>query len=68
VLARQEDRAAVESERLTQLAGDRLQDVDEVERGRDLLQDVDDRDEMVALALQLGYAGAQPADLILSAI
>ena len=60
LVAGQEDRAAVEAERVAELARDRLQDVDEMERGGDFLQDVDDRDEMVALALQLGYAGAQP--------
>ena len=68
VFAGEEDRAAIEPERLAQLAGDRLENVDEVKRGGDFLQDVDDRDEVVALALQLGYARAQPADLILSAI
>ena len=66
LFAREEDRAAVEAECVTQLAGDGLEDVDEVEGRRDLLQDVDDRDEMVAFALQLGYAGAQPSDFVIS--
>ena len=55
-LAGEEDRRAVEAERVAQLASDRLQNVDEMERGRDFLEDVDDRDEMVALALEFGYA------------
>jgi hypothetical protein len=50
-VARQEDRAAIEAERLAELSRDRLQDVDEVQRRRDLLQDVDDRGEVIALAL-----------------
>ena len=65
LLAGEEDRAAVEPERVAQLARDGLQDVDEMERRRDLLQDVDDGDEMVALALQLGYAAAQPRHFVI---
>ena len=42
--AGEEDRASIESERFAQLPGDGLQDVDEVERGGDLLEDIDDRD------------------------
>src|SRR6185437_1010374 len=53
-VAGEEDRAAVQLERLAHLPRDRLEDVDEVERGRDVLQDVDDGEQMVALALQLG--------------
>ena len=68
LLAGEEDRAAVEAERVAELARDGLQDVDEVQRRRDLLQDVDDRDEVVALALQLGYARAQPRDFIVPPI
>lgn len=68
MLAGEKDRAAIQPERLAQLARDGLEDVDEMERRGDFLQNVDDGDEMVALALQLGYAGAQPADLIVSAI
>jgi hypothetical protein len=34
-VAGEEDRAAIETERLAELAGDRLEDVDEVERRRD---------------------------------
>ena len=55
VVAGEEDRGAVEAERLAQLARDGLQDVDEVQRRRDFLQDVDGRDQMVALTLKLGY-------------
>jgi hypothetical protein len=44
LLATEEDRAAVQPEALTELARDRLQNVDEVQGGGDLLQDVDDRD------------------------
>src|SRR5205823_6967437 len=49
---REEDGAAVEAERLAQLARDRLQDVDEVERGGHFLEDLDHREEMRALALE----------------
>jgi hypothetical protein len=35
-----------------------------VQGGGDLLQDVDDRGELVALALQLGDAGAKSSDLL----
>ncbi len=66
--AGQKDRAPVEAERLAQLAGDRLQNVDEMERGGDFLEDVDDGDEVVALALQLGYARAKTSDLVISPI
>ena len=53
-VAGEEDRAAVELERLAHLARDRLQNVDEVQRRRDVLQNVDDGEQVVALALQLG--------------
>ena len=66
LFAGEKDRAAIEAECIAQLAGDGLEDVDEMEGRRDLLQDVDDRDEMVAFALQLGYAGAQPSDFVIS--
>ena len=66
--AGQEDGAPVEPERLAQLSGDRLKDVDEMERGGDFLQDVDDGDQMVALALKLGYASLQTDELVISPI
>ena len=53
VSAGQVDRAPIERERLAELAGDRLQNVYEMERGRNVLQDVDDRDELITLALKL---------------
>jgi hypothetical protein len=56
------DRAAIEPERFAELARDRLQNVYEVERGRDVLQDVDDGDELVTLALQLRDPLLQPGD------
>ena len=65
LLAGEEDRAAIEPEGVAELAGDGLQDVDEVQRRGDFLQDVDDGDEMVALALQLGDARAQPSDFVI---
>jgi len=68
LFTRQEDRRAVEAERVAEFAGDGLQDVDEMQRGRDFLEDVDDRDEVIALALQLGYAPVQPDELVISPI
>lgn len=68
LFAREEDRAPVEPEGVAELAGDGLKNVDEVEGRRDFLQDVDDRDQVVALALQLGYASAQPSDFIVPPI
>src|SRR5207253_1222710 len=52
----QEDGAAIEAECLAQLARDRLQDVDEVERGGDFLEDLDDGEQMRPLALEPGHA------------
>ena len=63
-VAGEEDRAAVEAEHVAHLARDGLQDVDEVQRRRDLLQDVDDGREMVALALELVEPGAELADVV----
>ena len=62
-LAGQEDRAAVEAEGLAELSRDRLQNVYEVERGRDFLDNVDERDQLVTLALQLRNLGLQSDDL-----
>jgi len=53
ITAREVDRAAIQAEGLAQLAGDGLQNVYEMERGRNVLQDVDDRDELITLALKL---------------
>jgi len=64
VAARQIDRAAIEPERFAQLAGDRLQNIYEMERGRDVLQNIDDRDELVTLALQLRDPLLQPGGLL----
>ena len=63
VAAREIDRAAIEPECFAELPGDRLQNVYEVERGRDVLQNVDNRDELVTLALQLRDLLLQPGDL-----
>lgn len=68
LLGGEEDRAAIEAECVAQLASDGLQNVDEVEGGRDLLENVDDRDEMIAFALQLGDARAQPSYFIVPPI
>ena len=68
LLGGEEDRAPVEAEGIAELARDRLEDVDEMQRGGDFLQDVDDRDEMVAFALQLAYASAKARDLIIPPI
>jgi hypothetical protein len=63
LLSAEEDRAAIEAERLAELAGDRLQDVDEMERRRNFLQDVDDRYEMVTLPLELRDFRLEASDL-----
>jgi hypothetical protein len=63
LLPAQEDRAAVEAEGFTELACDGLQDVEEMERRRDLLQDVDDRYEMVTLPLELRDFRLESRDL-----
>src|SRR2546427_5944786 len=52
----EEDRAAVQPERFAELACNGLEDVDEVERGGDFLEDLDDGEQMLALALELGNA------------
>lgn len=65
MLAGQEDRAAIEAEGVAQLARDGLEDVDEMQRGGDFLQDVDDRDEMVTLPLQLRDARAEPGYFVI---
>src|SRR5438477_428775 len=52
----EKDRAAVQPERLPELASDGLEDVDEVERRGDFLEDLDDGEQMLALALELGNA------------
>jgi hypothetical protein len=49
----EEDRAAVEAERLAELPGDGLQDVDEVQRAGDFLEDLDEGEQVLALALEL---------------
>jgi hypothetical protein len=64
LLRREEDRAAVEPKGLTKLARDALENVDEVEGGGDLLEDVDDGRQLIALALQLGDASAQRGDFV----
>lgn len=66
LLAGEEDRAAIEPEGVAQLAGDGLQDVDEVERRGDFLQDVDDGRQVVAFALQGVDLCLQARDLIAS--
>src|SRR5204863_59693 len=52
----EKDRAAVQPERLAQLTRDALEDVDEMERGGNFLENLDDREQMLALALELGNA------------
>ena len=63
VAAGEVDRAAIQTERLAQLPSDRLEDVYEVERGGDVLQDVDDGDELITLALKLRDPLLQPGGL-----
>ena len=67
VFSGQKDRASIEPEGIAELSRDRLQDIDEVQRRRDFLQDVDDCDEVVPLPLQLGDASAQTGDLVIPA-
>src|SRR5205814_7825580 len=52
----EKDRAAVQPERLAQLTRDALEDVDEMERGGNFLENLDDGEQMLALALELGNA------------
>ena len=63
VAASEIDRAAIEPERFAQLAGDRLQNIYEVQRGRDVLENIDNRDQLVTLALQLRDPLLQPGGL-----
>jgi len=58
---RKDDARAVEPEGLAQLARDGLEDVHEVERARDLLEDLDHGEQPGAFALQLLDAGGQRA-------
>ncbi len=64
LLRREEDRATVEAECLAKLARDALQNVDEVEGGGDLLEDVDDGRQLIALAIQLGDPRAKGDDVV----
>jgi len=64
LVAGEEDGAAIEAEGLAELAGDGLEDVDEVERRGDFLEDVDDCGEVVAFARELRDAVAQPRDVV----
>ncbi len=64
LVAGEEDGAAIEAERLAELAGDCLEDVDEVERGGDFLEDVDDGLEVIALARELGDAVAEASEVV----
>src|SRR2546421_4538220 len=52
----EKDRAAVQPERLAQLTRDALEDVDEMERGGNFFENLDDGEQMLALALELGNA------------
>ena len=56
----EEDRAAIQSERFAQLARDGLQDVDEVQRPGDFLENLDHREQVLAFVLELGNPGRQP--------
>jgi hypothetical protein len=64
LLCREKDRAPVETERVAELARDALEDVDEVQRRGDFLEDVDDGGQLVPLALQLGDTGAKRRQLV----
>lgn len=64
LVSRKKDRTAVEPKNLAELPGDRLQDVDEVQRRRDFFEDVDDRCELVTLAAELRDFGAELRQLI----
>jgi hypothetical protein len=56
---REKNRAAVQPERLAELARDRLEDVDEMQRGGDFFEDLDDGEEVLAFAFQFGDAGSE---------
>ncbi len=62
-IAGEEYRAPIEPERLAELPGDGLQNVYEMERRRDFLEDIDDRDELVTLPLELRDSRLQRRDL-----
>jgi len=60
---RQENGAPVQSERLTQLAGDGLEDVGKVEGSGDFFENLDHGQEVLPLVFELGDArkpGARP--------
>jgi hypothetical protein len=61
---REEDRAAVQPERLAQAAGDRLDHVREVQRARDLLEDLHDREKVPLLLLECLDARLEPLDVV----
>jgi hypothetical protein len=60
----EKDRATIEAERLAELARDALENVDKVEGGGDLRQDVDDGGQLIALALQLGDPRAKSGEFV----
>ena len=64
--AREVDGAPLEPEGVAERARDDLEDLCEVRRRRDFLQNVDDRDEVVALALELCYPRAKASDLVIA--
>ena len=63
VTAGEVDRASIEPERLTELASDGLENVYEMQRRRNVLEDVDNGDELVTLALKLRDPLLQPGGL-----
>ena len=64
LFTRQEDGAAIETEGVPDLARDGLQDVDEVQRDGDLLQQLDDGGEVIALSLDLSEPMPQLRDFV----
>ncbi len=64
LVAREEDGAAIETERLAELPRNRLEDVDEVERRGRFLEDVDDGDEVVPFALEVDDARLQAQNVV----
>ncbi len=63
-VAGEKHRAAIQAEGVAELAGDRLRDLAEMRGGGDGLEDVHHRHEVVALALELFDARAEPGELV----
>ena len=61
---RQEDRRAVQPERLAEPAGDGLHDIDEVQRAADLLEDLDHGEQVAPLVLEGVHPRLEAIDVV----